>query len=159
MTLLHDPLNPAVWLDGTPRSQRSGFAVGFGEPIQWQPLEHAQKMRHVSSRTVAKARADGSDHSTIHGISKKADELIRATAPPRPAPRRQPKPSGPSKAQRLREALAAGPMTSRELAAVTGIHMDLVPALLQWSVSIGQVTQARGCRQCRYALANAQVPA
>lgn len=69
--------------------------------------------------------------------------------------RRERGPQSGSKAQQLRDALAAGPMTSRELAAVTGIHMDHVPSLLQWSVSIGQIKQLRETKPIRYALPSA----
>jgi hypothetical protein len=58
-----------------------------------------------------------------------------------------------SKAQALRDALAAGAaLTSRELSAATGIHMDLVPSLLQWSVSNGTVKQLTDKKPFRYQL-------
>lgn len=39
MTSLIDPTNPARWRDGSPRSLNTGFTNGFGERIDWTPLQ------------------------------------------------------------------------------------------------------------------------
>lgn len=58
------------------RSTNTGFTLGYtGEPIDWQPLENATKQRMSAAKRVEKARTTGNDRSTIHGLSRKSDDL------------------------------------------------------------------------------------
>ena len=74
---LVDPKNPARWKDGTTRRLDTAFTLGYGEQaIDWSPLHKAAALRRSSARTVEAARKAGSDRSTIHGLSKKADSAL-----------------------------------------------------------------------------------
>lgn len=48
--------------------------------IDWSSLQRSENQRRASSANVARARANGTDRSTMHGISKKADTRIAAHA-------------------------------------------------------------------------------
>jgi hypothetical protein len=58
------------------RSTNNGFTRGFtDEPVNWSPLDHETKQRISATARIKKARAAGTDRSTLHGLSRKSDEM------------------------------------------------------------------------------------
>lgn len=63
----------------------SPFLWNTGEPSIFLPLQTAANQRAASTRKVEKARAAGTELSTIHGLSKKSDTRLaerRRYSPP-----------------------------------------------------------------------------
>lgn len=73
MTSLVDPTNPALWADGSERSQNNGFTHGFGEPIDWKPMQRRANLRQTSSKAVERQRAQGLTVGSIPLMGKKLE--------------------------------------------------------------------------------------
>lgn len=62
-------------------STTNAFTRGSAdEPIDWSSLQRSENLRRASTANVARARANSTDRSTMHGLSKKADTRIAAHA-------------------------------------------------------------------------------
>lgn len=59
-----------------PAARNSAFYWNTGEPSIFRDLQTSAAIRAASTRKVEQARADGTDWSTIHGISKKSDAIL-----------------------------------------------------------------------------------
>ncbi|AMM23013.1 hypothetical protein [Variovorax sp. PAMC 28711] len=125
--------------------------------IDWSDVHKSKKLSTSSSAKVSAELAAGVNNGTIHGISKRADAQIanvpHGGAYGRAVPRRGDKRTEVSDTQKLRRAMVAGPATTAELAIATGINRKVVPALLQYDMSVGRVVQLRDTRPYRYELA------
>jgi len=60
-----------------PAARHSAFYWNTGEPSIFRALQTSADIRAASTRKVEQARAEGTDWSTLHGISKKSDAQIR----------------------------------------------------------------------------------
>lgn len=58
-----------------PAARNSAFYWRTGEPSVFASLESSAKQTNIASTRIKKARAAGTDRSTIHGLSRKSDEL------------------------------------------------------------------------------------
>ncbi len=143
---LIDPHNEALWSDGTPRSLRNGFALGLG--CDWSKEIHSATLRAASAKTVERKRAEGTDQSTIHGLSKKVPKVDTRHHPRVMLDH--------SVAGRMRAALASGPKTAVELAEATGILSKNVKSYLQNDVRKQRVVLLRDLFPFRYALPEQQ---
>lgn len=72
---LADPKNPALWSDGSPRSQQSGFCLGHsGKPIDWVKATERAAAGTKITASIERQRAQGVDPGTLFGLSVKSDE-------------------------------------------------------------------------------------
>lgn len=76
--MLHDPTNPGLWLDGSPRSLNNGFTRGLGEPINWASFNTGHLLTQAQSKRVDRARAEGDSSGTIARISKRGAQMTEA---------------------------------------------------------------------------------
>ena len=74
---LVDPKNPALWLDGTPRSQNNGFTNGMGEPINWTYSTLRAAAGSKISAAHDRLRQQGKAVGAFYGLSRKSDENLR----------------------------------------------------------------------------------
>ena len=64
------------WPDGTKKSTDNAFTTPYGVPIG-KTLEDYARARKRTTKTHERLQAEGRDGSTIHGLSKRSDVLIR----------------------------------------------------------------------------------
>lgn len=146
------------------KSRNNGFTMGLRQSDdEWRSITAAAAMKAASTSQVERSRKDlGVDPGTFYGISRKADEAMRisrhggaysrATAR---RPSRMPKPKRVTKAQLLRDLLATGPKSGRELADALGTVPGKVRPLLDHDLSIGKVVVLRDKSPYRFSLASA----
>lgn len=140
----------ATWEDGTPRSQNNGFTVGFGDTSAiWLAMAKEDQMRAKSSETMQKRRENDSARDIV--INPKKAQLAKTSA--QVQGRKRGGPRNPESATgRMREALKAGPLYGRELAAVGGVKASVVKALMKWDIHKGRVRQLKDTYPMRYEL-------
>lgn len=80
---LVDKDNPAMWADGSKRSQDNGFTRGFGEPLNWRRLNQAQINSKTGSRTVERQRAAGYEVGGIMLTGRKLAKVAHISIEPR----------------------------------------------------------------------------
>lgn len=130
--------------------------IGLAEvPVNWAQLTNSAALSAKSTAGVERRRSEGKDTSTFHGISRKSDELSKCRAPtrmktskklgPEPGEFLQPE----SKTGKLRDVLAAGPMTRAELCKATGIAPRRISGYLKNDVRQGRIRKIvqEGCLQ------------
>lgn len=135
----------ATWEDGTPRSQNNAFTVHYGETSSiWLTLAKEDRMRAESAKTMQKRRDNDTARDII--INPKKKQLAKA-------PGKNGVPLAPNSATgRMREALKAGPLYGRELAAAGGVKPSVVKALMKWDIEKGRVRQLKDSYPMRYEL-------
>lgn len=68
--MLADPTNPAMWADGTERSQNNAFDIAASfYRIDTRKMQHYADCRTRSAQYVADARAEGKNLS-VHALLK-----------------------------------------------------------------------------------------
>lgn len=80
---LVDKDNPAMWADGSKRSQDNGFTKGFGEPLNWRRLNQAQINSKTGTRTVERQRKAGYEVGGIMLTGRKLAKVAHISIEPR----------------------------------------------------------------------------
>lgn len=82
---LHDPKNPGVWLDGSPRSLDNCFTQGWtGQPLDISDMVLSAKYTGIAVRQLAKKRAQGADFTVMalrHNVPAKRRRRGKNAAP------------------------------------------------------------------------------
>lgn len=86
MSRLVDPTNPALWADGSPRSQNTGFTLGFGDvQIDLRALQITGTRRRGSSNPGPRGQQSGSKATRLRkalaasAVPMTSRELAEAT--------------------------------------------------------------------------------
>jgi len=79
-----EPLDTERWPAGRPAARGSAFYWRDTVSVTSQVLQAQADARAQSAKRVREADARGTNRSTIHGLSRKADALLQARGGARP---------------------------------------------------------------------------